>query len=201
MWAESEEGVGSTFSFTVRLGPVASRPRPFTHADRGVLEGRQALIVDDNATNLRILTRQMGNWGLVPHVADSAEAALRLLRGGQSFDVAVLDMHMPEVDGVMLAREIRKIRTEQELPLVLFSSLGQRPPEGLFAASLTKPGKPTQLGDALARVLAGRAPAAKTTPPIGEPVAAAPAETLPRGTPAPRGGQPRQPEGRPPHAP
>ncbi len=160
MGVESEVGTGSTFHFTVRLGAVAARPRPFAHLDRGALEGRRMLVVDDNATNRRILSQQARNWGMKPQEADSAAAALDLLRRGAAFDLAVLDMHMPGVDGAMLAREIRGLRSEAELPLVLCSSLGQRPPDGLFAAALTKPVKPTQLADALVRVLAGRGPVA-----------------------------------------
>jgi PAS domain S-box-containing protein len=178
MTVESEVGTGSTFAFTVRLGAVAARPRPFAHLDRGMLEGRRILIVDDNATNLRILSQQVRNWGMKPQEAAGPAAALDLLRRGTPFDLAVLDMQMPEVDGAMLAREMRGLRPEAELPLVLFSSLGQRPPEGLFAAALTKPVKPTQLADTLVRVLATRtavtAPAAPAGAPAPLPVAPAP---------------------------
>ncbi len=168
MWVESEAGVGSTFYFTVRLGAVASRPRPFAPTDRATLEGRLLLIVDDNATNRRILTRQVALWGMVAQEADSPAAALELLRAGRRFDLAVLDMQMPEVDGVTLAREIRHLRTAEEMPLVLLSSLGQRPPDGLFAASLTKPVKPAQLSEVLARALACHLPAAAASaPPAG----------------------------------
>jgi CheY-like chemotaxis protein len=75
------------------------------------------------------------------------------LREGQLFDVAVLDMHMPEMDGLTLAREIRKLRSEIEMPLVMLSSLGERDIAAeakLFAAFLTKPAKPAQLFDVLA---------------------------------------------------
>jgi CheY-like chemotaxis protein len=85
--------------------------------------------------------------------AASPREALALLRAGEVFDVAILDMHMPEMDGVMLAREIRRLRDVTSLPLVLLSSLGQgaqEPGLELFAVRLTKPAKPAQLFEALA---------------------------------------------------
>jgi CheY-like chemotaxis protein len=78
---------------------------------------------------------------------------LTWLREGQLFDVAVLDMHMPDMDGMTLAHEIRKLRSEIEMPLVMLSSLGERDIAAeakLFAAFLTKPAKPAQLFDVLA---------------------------------------------------
>jgi CheY-like chemotaxis protein len=90
---------------------------------------------------------------MVPRAAQSAAEALEWLRGGEVFDVAVLDMQMPEIDGVMLAREIRRLPGGENLPLVLLSSLGQREvtaEKNLFNAALTKPVKPSQLFDLLA---------------------------------------------------
>jgi CheY-like chemotaxis protein len=111
------------------------------------------LIVDDNATNRRILTALVSGWAMVPRAAQTAMEALEWLRAGEVFDVAVLDMQMPEMDGVMLAREIRRLPGGEKLPLVLLSSLGQREvtsEKSLFNASLTKPVKPSQLFDILA---------------------------------------------------
>ena len=164
MWVQSVEGKGSTFSFSMRAEFVPARPRPFLAGPKLHLNGRRMLIVDDNATNRRILTGLVSGWGMVSRAAQSASEALDWLRAGEGYDVAVLDMQMPEMDGVMLAREIRRLPGGEKLPLVLLSSLGQRDiasERSLFNASLTKPVKPSQLFD----VLAGSFKDAEVAPP------------------------------------
>ena len=155
MWVQSEMGKGSTFSFTVRTEFVPSRPRPFLAGPKLHLNDRRMLIVDDNATNRRILATVVASWGMLPRAAHSASEALKWLRAGELFDVGVLDMQMPDMDGVMLAREISRLPGESKLPLVLLSSLGVRDVKAekqLFAAALTKPVKPSQLFDVLAGI-------------------------------------------------
>lgn len=166
MWVESEVGKGSTFLFTVKLAALASRPRPFVNSVRASLEGRHLLMVDDNSTNLRILGELARGWGMVPHGVTEPDKALELLKRGQHFDIAVLDMQMPGMDGHMLAQEIRKRVSAAELPLVLLSSIGQRNYGGLFAANLTKPVKPSQLLDVLTRVWASGGAVAPTAAPF-----------------------------------
>src|SRR5690606_18859856 len=112
--------------FTVRA-PVAELPPARRRDFVGVqpeVEGRRALVVDDNATNRRVLTLQTAKWGMTARATESPREALRWLADGERFDLAILDMHMPEMDGVALAREIRA--RKPSLPLVLFSSLGRR---------------------------------------------------------------------------
>ncbi len=72
--------------------------------------GKRVLIVDDNATNRRILTLQLHNWGMQTRDSESPAEALKWIKHGDPFDLAILDMHMPEMDGVTLARKIRKLR-------------------------------------------------------------------------------------------
>ncbi|MBA3850076.1 MAG: hypothetical protein C0502_08775 [Opitutus sp.] len=180
MWVESEVGRGSTFFFTVRLAVVASRPRPFLVNVRASLDGRHLLMVDDNPTNLRILGELARGWGMVVHGFTEPAGALEALRRGQHFDLAVLDMQMPGMDGHMLAQEIRQLVSAEELPLVLLSSIGQRNYGGLFAANLTKPVKPSQLLDVLTRVWA----AGGAVSPSAAPMAVAPPQAAAAAAPA-----------------
>jgi CheY-like chemotaxis protein/anti-sigma regulatory factor (Ser/Thr protein kinase) len=171
MTVESEVGRGSTFHFSITVEPCATKPRPWLTTGQAHLSGRRLMIVDDNATNRRILVDVATGWGMESRAAASAEEALGWLREGQRFDVAVLDMHMPVMDGVTLAREIRRLRTAEEMPMVMLSSLGERDiaaESQLFAAYLTKPAKPAQLFEVLAVLFKPEAtePAAVTAHPF-----------------------------------
>jgi CheY-like chemotaxis protein len=115
------------------------------------------LVVDDNATNREIVARHARSWGMEAVTAERPVDALALIEGGERFDVGVLDMMMPDMDGLALAREIRHRRNEHELPLLLLTSLGRLPDaqlSGEFAAQLAKPLKASQLYNALVRMLA-----------------------------------------------
>ncbi|MEM8558920.1 MAG: response regulator, partial [Bacteroidota bacterium] len=135
--ATSEPGVGSTFRFTVAAPTVAPPAPPQVVPD---LDGRLVLIVDDNATNRAIAAGQTRRWGMRPTVAASAEDALALIDQGAEFDIAVLDMHMPGMDGVALADALRDRPATATLPLVLLSSVGtEYASRDVFAATLNKP--------------------------------------------------------------
>ncbi|OWW21069.1 response regulator [Noviherbaspirillum denitrificans] len=155
MWLESEVGVGSTFHFTITAEASGSQlAHSFLQERSSALAGRRVLIVDDNSTNRRILVKQSLLWGMVPSAAASAIEALDLVRHGHAFDVGILDMSMPEMDGLGLALEIRKYRDEQGLPLIMLTSVANRPRDATlalvkFAAYLNKPIKPTALFDSL----------------------------------------------------
>jgi len=163
LWVESELGRGSTFRFSVIAGTVPSRPRPYHGPGLAQLEGKRLLLVDDNATNRRILTSLTTGWGMHPRAAASGPEALAWLEAGEEFDAAIVDMQMPEMDGMMLAAAIRRLRPAERLPLVLLSSLGQREliaGESPFAAHLSKPAKPVRIFEVLATLFrAGPAPA------------------------------------------
>ena len=154
----SEVGVGSEFTFTIRV-PVAESPVRTRRDLSGVqpsLSGRRVLVVDDNATNRRILTAHLEGWGMQPRATGSPLEALDWVRAREPFELGVLDMHMPEMDGLALARAIREVASATALPLILFTSLGRREADaegGGFAAYLNKPIKPSQLFDALVSVL------------------------------------------------
>jgi PAS domain S-box-containing protein len=155
----SEPGAGSDFHFAIRL-TAAEAPVLVRRDLSGVqpsLQEKRVLAVDDNATNRRILTAHLENWGMPVRASESPLEALEWIREGERFDIAILDMHMPEMDGVALARAIRQLPAGTALPLILFTSLGRREAraeEEGFAAYLHKPIKPSQLFDALVSVLA-----------------------------------------------
>ncbi|MGH3111145.1 MAG: response regulator, partial [Gaiellaceae bacterium] len=153
---ESERGSGSTFSISL-TAETAEVPRRYD-IDGALprLEARRLLVVDDNATNREIASRQARSWGMQPIAVGLASEALALVEAGEQFEVALLDLVMPEMDGFELARELR--RREAAFPLVLITSLGRVPPGGSppeFAAQLSKPLKSSQLYEVLIRVLAG----------------------------------------------
>jgi PAS domain S-box-containing protein len=155
MWVESKVGGGSTFFFTIVAEASGSQlANSFLQESSSALSGKRVLIVDDNSTNRRILVKQSLLWGMVPSAAVSAIEALDFVRHGHAFDVAILDMSMPEMDGLGLALEIRKYRDPQALPLIMLTSVAHRPRDAKmaqvkFAAYLNKPIKPTALFDVL----------------------------------------------------
>ncbi len=159
MWAESAgvPGQGSTFHFTVEAQPASIPSRAELQGEAPDLRGRRVLIVDDSATNRRILTLQVESWGMLPRATGNSAEALEWVRRGEAFDLAILDRQMPEMDGVTLAAEIHKHQEARSLPLVMVSSLGRGEAEEAkeLAAFLVKPVRASQLYNALVGILAG----------------------------------------------
>ena len=160
MWVESVVGQGSIFHFTIALQQTVEELEPRLAGPQPRLSGLRLLIVDDNPTNRRILTLQSRKWGMLARDAENARQTLELLNQGEPFDLAILDMQMPEMDGLTLGAEIRKLRNSDALPLVLLTSMGLLPdtPETAlapFAACLTKPIRQHQLHDLLLRIVGG----------------------------------------------
>ena len=159
MWVESAgPGKGSTFHFTLSA-PRAELPqnaRCSFVGEQPALAGKRLLIVDDNATNRKILMLQSSRWGLLPKDTERPSQALEWLRAGEKFDLAIVDMHMPEMDGAALATQARAI--DPALPMVLFTSLGRREAQaegaGLFKATLAKPLRQSTLFNTLMTLLA-----------------------------------------------
>jgi len=153
---ESEQQKGSTFRISL---PVAGADVPTKiPLEDGLphLAGKRMLVVDDNATNREIVVRHARSWGMEPVAVELPAAALELIEQGEAFDIAVLDMMMPEMDGLALAGEIRQHRSESELPLLLLTSLGRLPQlqsGGVFSAQLAKPLKASQLYNTLLQLL------------------------------------------------
>ncbi len=164
---ESVVGVGSTFSFSFTARAVQSTRRNFLGGITPVLKDRRILILDDNATNRRVIEQLVRGWGMHPRAASSGAEALEIVAREAPFDLAVLDMDMPEMDGEQVAAEWRKRAGSATPPLVLFTSAGRRGSSGenAFAAVITKPIKPSVLFDALVASIAGTTPrpAGRTT--------------------------------------
>ncbi len=158
---ESVPGHGSTFRFTVwltkQLAPAHATPLP-----RGSLHGRRLCIVDDNATNRRILEQYALDWGLESASASDGYQALALLRDaaarGEPFDLAILDLQMPRMDGLELGHTITADPVLAATRLVLLTSIGIRgqadkAKRAGIAAYLTKPAHRSQLYDCLSLIV------------------------------------------------
>jgi two-component system, sensor histidine kinase and response regulator len=163
---------GSTFWFEIPIRAQAGiAPGPSRSLD---LRGLRVLVVDDNATNRVVLDSQLREWHLVPTSVASGEEALAALRDQRHLDrpyeVAILDMAMPTMDGVELAQRVSADRSIPGLHLILLSSGLDVDPEVARAAGvsawLTKPVRRSQLFDSLAQVLAKPEPSPATAPDV-----------------------------------
>ena len=139
-------GAGTTFSFNIKCMVSQENKKSFTLINMAEVEGRKVLVVDDNATNRRILQLQLENWKLKPVMAHSGKNALETLSSCPDFDLVISDMQMPEMDGVELTQLIKK--KHKALPVILLSSVGDETRNkypDLFTSVLTKPVKQQHL--------------------------------------------------------
>jgi len=164
IWVHSEVGEGTTFHFTVQLKPSDRRRTIGSPDDMRQLMGKRVLVVDDNATNRRILAEILGHWGMAATLAKDASTAMRLLRTasdrGEPFDLVLLDAMMPDVDGFELARWIGQQATLRHGPLILLSSADQtdtsaRCRDSGIEAHLTKPISASNLLEVVLGILIG----------------------------------------------
>jgi signal transduction histidine kinase/CheY-like chemotaxis protein/ligand-binding sensor domain-containing protein len=137
---QSKPGEGSTFSFT--LFTVAGKATTHDEINMNLvgIEGKRVLVVDDNYTNRLILQKLLEYWNLVPILASTGRDAIEILSHDKQFDLVLTDMQMPFMDGIELARSVKK--KNASLPIILLSSLGDERNKdfpGLFNAVLTKP--------------------------------------------------------------
>ena len=163
---ESEEGKGSTFWFTARLEKQPRDGRTPSPAPEGI-RGLKVLVVDDNALNRTVLREHLKSWGCRPEEAAGGGQALEILRRASAarspFDLAILDMMMPDMDGATLAGKIKADPDLSGVRLILLTSKGKRGDARLmqeigFAGYLTKPIKSSHLHDCLALVHSRKAP-------------------------------------------
>jgi CheY-like chemotaxis protein len=171
---ESTPGEGSTFRFTARLekqpGAGLGEEEPVAE---GELNGRRVLVVDDNATNRKILCKQVVPWGMLADTAENGWRAMETLRAAavreEPYDLAILDMRMPGMDGIQLARTIRADPAVRSTRLVMLTSMGQRSEgeearEAGVEAYLTKPVRQAELRDTLRTVFGSRPERPSHTP-------------------------------------
>ena len=164
---DSEVGKGSTFTFTISLQDANEHVEK--QAANGVVYvgGTKVLVVDDNATNRKILNEMFGNWGMVPVMADSAESAFEALIDAAQSDhpckLIVTDVHMPDVSGYQFIEQVRSSESVSSTPIITLTSGGRDGEESLrdqlhIAERLLKPVKQSELFDAIVRVLGVTAP-------------------------------------------
>lgn len=143
IWAESEPGKGTTFYFTIQIKNSNDvKPRLHIKGNLARLQDKSVLIVDDNQTNRQILKLHFESWGMKPFLVESGQDALQLMADSESLpEIAILDMQMPEMDGIQLAQLFKASAVLSKIPLILLSSTGdiESIPPRLFAAQLSKP--------------------------------------------------------------
>ena len=171
---ESEVGVGSVFRFCIPVEiDLDAKPKKYQTV-QATFKDQRVLIVDDLEVNRTILFKQTYSWGMVPTAAASGKSALALLESGLRFDIAILDMQMPEMNGITLARKIHAMLGEETMPIMMLTSMGRdlNLEKGVeLAAFLSKPIKPSNLFNALYSVLLDKPQAApeKKAPPVIDP--------------------------------
>jgi CheY-like chemotaxis protein len=172
IWVESELGKGSRFQFTVST-LIQNNPAPkLGLGSMQTLENVPVLVVDDNATNRKILLKILTNWKMRPAAVNSGLAALTLLENartcGNTFPLIITDAQMPEMDGFELASRIKQLPDSRSVTILMLSSAGMRGDakrcrELGIAAYLTKPVKNSELLEAIIGAL-GKAPTPREEP-------------------------------------
>jgi CheY-like chemotaxis protein len=171
MWVESVPKKGSTFHFTVPMSAIPDATKTALQGRQPKLADLRLLVVDDNPTTCRILTTQAAQWGMNARGANTAEQALAWFQNGETFDIALIDLQMPGMDGFQLSAAIRKFPKAMMTPLILLAPVGKvnNSPEiagSAAAGCLTKPIRPAQLHETLLRIVSGGAPASQKKPAV-----------------------------------
>jgi two-component system, sensor histidine kinase and response regulator len=168
IWVESDVGHGSRFHFTVRLTVADEAAVPGCRLEAPQLHGLPVLVVDDNATNRRILDEVLRAWGMRPTLTGGAKAAWermqQALREGEPFRLVLTDAHMPDIDGFSLVEQIKADAQLSRTVVVMLTS-GDHPEDGQrcqklgIAAYLLKPVKQSELLESIERALGLTVPA------------------------------------------
>jgi CheY-like chemotaxis protein/HPt (histidine-containing phosphotransfer) domain-containing protein len=165
MWVESTPNQGSTFHFSIPFAKAPEVKPSLASSPSPQMTGARVLIVDDSATLCSILTEQTTQWGLRPRATTNPAESLDWLRAGATFDLAIVDSHLANADGLEFVAELRKLAAGAHLPVVLLTPIGVRCDSpnlarARLAGCVNKPIKRAQLRVALTQALAGAKPAA-----------------------------------------
>jgi PAS domain S-box-containing protein len=148
IWGESEPGKGSTFHFTIQAKAAPDVKRPSLTIDPNILKMKRVLVVDDNKTNRDILSHHVRSWGMELVTAGSGREALDIISREGRFDLLVIDLQMPDMDGLTLSEQILNVPEACSLPMVMLSSSTEDLDPGKtkqFRAVLLKPVKSSLL--------------------------------------------------------
>lgn len=166
IWVESEEGKGSVFSFTISAQEDTEKSLNIKKKDFSIFKGKKVITLDDNETNLKILSGQLTNYGFVVTSTDNSKDTLQHIQTTK-FDFAVIDMQMPGTTGIIVSQEIRKLPNGKDLPLILLSSIGvefNEDEKQLFSSSILKPAREEKLLQALFKAVGAKKRWGTTTP-------------------------------------
>ncbi len=147
IWVESEEGKGSVFSFTLTVQEDLEKGKGDTLPDTSTFKDKKVIILDDNDTNLKILSSQLDRYGFIVTTSNNKNDTLKFIED-KIFDLAIIDMQMPDTSGIIVAKEIRKLKNGIDLPMILLSSVKVEFNESekkLFSSKLLKPAREKRL--------------------------------------------------------
>jgi signal transduction histidine kinase/HPt (histidine-containing phosphotransfer) domain-containing protein/BarA-like signal transduction histidine kinase len=158
LWVESAAGNGSTFHFTISARASATSVPPAWYGPQPPLAGKRLLVIEDNATNRRIITHRGQQWGMTVETAANSREALAQLAQGDLFDAVILDWQLPDQGGVALSAEIRRQPAGRYVPLIALSlprpgGENAQPLPTSVPAIVSKPIRPAQLLEALCRAM------------------------------------------------
>ncbi len=163
IWVESEFGKGSTFHFEIDVKASKQQiTKLYQSGHIPEIKNKRILIVDDNKTNRNILSQQAKSWGMVSEAYETGTEVLEVLKTDKIFDLAILDMLMPDMDGLELGKKIKEIKSRESLPMIMLTSVGnlreyKEPADNIFAEYISKPIKKNELFNVLVKVLTNSA--------------------------------------------